>query len=88
MTGRFIHSTIAQLKMTFRNRVALFWSLMFPIIFMTLLGLLFCRSIDAGTITVVDKAHVAKSAAVVHALRRDGGDVCERDRPLYARRLS
>jgi ABC-2 type transport system permease protein len=72
MTGRFIHSTIAQIKMTFRNRVALFWSLMFPIIFMTLLGLLFGRSIDAGTITVVDQAHVAQSRAVVTALERTG----------------
>jgi ABC-2 type transport system permease protein len=73
MTGRFIHSTIAQLKMTFRNRVALFWSLMFPIIFMTLLGLLFGRSIDAGTITVVDKANIARSRAVVHALEHTKG---------------
>jgi ABC-2 type transport system permease protein len=73
MTGRFFHSTVAQLKMTFRNRVALFWSLMFPIIFMTLLGLLFGRSIDAGTITVVDRAHVAQSRAVVAALEHTKG---------------
>ena len=67
---RFLHTTAAQLKMTFRNRVALFWSLAFPIIFMTLLGLLFGRTVDAGTITVVDRAHVAESRAMVHALQR------------------
>ncbi len=68
MSSRFWHTTVAQLKMTFRNRVALFWSLAFPIIFMSLLGLLFGRSVDAGTITVVDRAHVAQSQAVVRAL--------------------
>jgi ABC-2 type transport system permease protein len=73
MTGRFVHTTRTQLQMTFRNRVALFWSLAFPIIFMSLLGLLFGRSIDAGTITVVDKAHVAQSRAIVQALDRTKG---------------
>jgi len=73
MSGRFVHTTLTQLRMTFRNRVALFWSLAFPIIFMTLLGLLFGRSIDAGTITVVDKAHIAQSRAIVHALDRTKG---------------
>ena len=51
--GRFIATTRAQLQMTFRRRITLFWSLLFPMILMTLLGLLFGRSINAGTIAVV-----------------------------------
>ena len=38
--------------MTFRRRITLFWSLVFPMILMTLLGLLFGRSVNAGDITV------------------------------------
>jgi ABC-2 type transport system permease protein len=51
--GRFLATTGAQLRMTFRRRITLFWALLFPMILMTLLGLLFGRSINAGTIAVV-----------------------------------
>jgi ABC-2 type transport system permease protein len=51
--GRFLATTRAQLQMTFRRRITLFWSLVFPMILMTLLGLLFGRSLNAGTIAVV-----------------------------------
>ena len=54
--GRFIATTRAQLQMTFRRRVTLFWSLLFPMILMTLLGLLFGRSINAGTIAIAPVA--------------------------------
>ena len=61
--GRIWATTIAQLKMMFRRRVALFWSFVFPIILLTLLGLLFGRSIDAGTITVIDRSQTAQAQA-------------------------
>jgi ABC-2 type transport system permease protein len=66
--SRFRHATRAQLRMTFRNRTALFWSLAFPMILMTLLGVLFGHSVNAGTITVVDAQHNAQSRAIVRAL--------------------
>ena len=46
--GRFGATTMAQLRMTFRRRITLFWSLVFPMILMTLLGLLFGRSVTVG----------------------------------------
>jgi ABC-2 type transport system permease protein len=70
---RFLVTTAAQLKMTFRRRITLFWSLIFPMILMTLLGLLFGRSISAGSLTVVDRAHTQVSQAMVTALRHTKG---------------
>jgi ABC-2 type transport system permease protein len=69
---RFLSATVAQLKMTFRRRITLFWSLIFPMILMTLLGLLFGRSISAGTIAVVP-VHAAAPQAVVQVLERTHG---------------
>jgi len=70
---RIAFTTIAQLKMMFRRRIVLFWSLVFPIILMTLLGLLFGQSINAGTITVIDDAHTPAARAMVVALRHTKG---------------
>ena len=70
--GRFIATTRAQLQMTFRRRITLFWSLLFPMILMTLLGLLFGRSINAGTIAVVP-VRAPAPAAVVHVLEHTKG---------------
>ncbi len=70
---RFLVSTRAQLRMIFRNRVALFWSLLFPMILMTLLGLLFGRSSTSGTIGVVDQAHTPVAAQVVRLLDANRG---------------
>jgi ABC-2 type transport system permease protein len=70
--GRFAATTRAQLRMTFRRRITLFWSLLFPMILMTLLGLLFGRSINAGTIAVVP-VRAPGPAAVVHVLERTKG---------------
>jgi ABC-2 type transport system permease protein len=69
---RFLTATTAQLKMTFRRRITLFWSLVFPMILMTLLGLLFGRSISAGTIAVVP-VHSPAPEAVVHVLEQTRG---------------
>ena len=71
--SRIAYTTGAQLKMMFRRRIVLFWSLVFPIILMSLLGLLFGRSINAGTITVIDQAHTQASRAMVLALRHTKG---------------
>jgi ABC-2 type transport system permease protein len=74
MNGRrFLAATRAQLKMTFRNRLALFWALAFPIIFMSLLGVVFGHSTTGGTLTVVDRAHTQASRALVGALERNRG---------------
>jgi ABC-2 type transport system permease protein len=70
--GRFLATTVAQLKMTFRRRITLFWSLVFPMILMTLLGLLFGSSINAGDIAVVPvKARAPQ--AVVRVLQHTQG---------------
>jgi ABC-2 type transport system permease protein len=71
--GRIAATTVAQLRMMFRRRITLFWSLVFPMILMTLLGLLFGRTIDAGTITVIDTAHTPASTAMVRALSATKG---------------
>jgi ABC-2 type transport system permease protein len=70
--GRFLATTRAQLRMTFRRRITLFWSLLFPMILMTLLGLLFGRSINAGTIAVVP-VRAPAPLAVVRALDHTRG---------------
>jgi ABC-2 type transport system permease protein len=62
--GRFLATTRAQLQMTFRRRITLFWSLVFPMILMTLLGLLFGRSLSAGTIAVVPVNATAPQAVI------------------------
>jgi ABC-2 type transport system permease protein len=70
---RFAATTAAQLKMTFRRRITLFWSLIFPMILMALLGLLFGRSIDAGSLAVVDHARSPAAHSVVAVLQRTKG---------------
>ena len=66
--GRFGATTMAQLRMTFRRRITLFWSLVFPMILMTLLGLLFGRSVTAGDIVVAQPVTAAAPKAMVTAL--------------------
>jgi ABC-2 type transport system permease protein len=70
--GRFIATTVAQLRMTFRRRITLFWSLVFPMILMTLLGLLFGRSVSAGTIAV-GPVNSPAAAAMVRVLEHTKG---------------
>ena len=77
--GRVAATTAAQLKMMFRRRIVLFWSLLFPIILMSLLGLLFGRSVGAGTITVLDQAHTPQGAAMMSALRHTKGVTVKSD---------
>jgi ABC-2 type transport system permease protein len=70
--GRFIATTVAQLRMTFRRRITLFWSLVFPMILMTLLGLLFGRSVSAGTIAV-SPVNSRAAVAMVRVLEHTKG---------------
>jgi ABC-2 type transport system permease protein len=71
--SRFGATTMAQLRMTFRRRITLFWSLVFPMILMTLLGLLFGRSVSAGAIVVAQPVTAAAPRAMVAALEHTKG---------------
>ena len=84
--GRVAATTTAQLKMMFRRRITLFWSLVFPMILMTLLGLLFGHNINAGTITVIDVAHTPAATAMVKALSSTDGVTIKQDQPTRRRR--
>jgi ABC-2 type transport system permease protein len=83
--GRIAATTVAQLRMMFRRRITLFWSLAFPMILMTLLGLLFGRTIDAGTITVIDSAHTPASRTMVRSLQSTKGVAIKLDQRDSAR---
>jgi ABC-2 type transport system permease protein len=71
--SRFLATTGAQLRMTFRRRITLFWSLVFPMILMTLLGLLFGRSVSAGTLAVAQPVPASAPSAMVAALDHTKG---------------
>ena len=83
--GRTMYTTAALLKMMFRRRIVLFWSLVFPMILLTLLGLLFGNSITAGTITVVDEAHTPAATAMVSILRNTNGVTVKQDQTDLAK---
>ena len=68
---RLAATTVAQLKMYMRRRVAVFWSLVFPIILMTLLGVIFGGAAGGGSIVVVDRAHTTAASAVVSVLEHN-----------------
>ena len=71
--SRFLSTALAQLRMTFRRRITLFWSLVFPMILMTLLGLLFGRSVNAGDIVIAQPVTAAAPKAMVAALEQTKG---------------
>ena len=60
--------TIANLKMTYRNKQALFWSLAFPLIFVTAFGLFNFDDPPNATILVVDQAQDAASQGFIQAM--------------------
>lgn len=66
--SRYLSTTKAMLKMIFRRRITLFWSLVFPMILMTLLGLLFGQSVTAGDIAVARSTNQPAATAIVQAL--------------------
>ena len=60
--------TVANLKMTYRNKQALFWSLAFPLIFVTSFGLFNFDDPPNATILLVDQAQDAASQGFVQAM--------------------
>jgi ABC-2 type transport system permease protein len=63
-----LHLTIANIKMIVRNRQALFWALLFPLIFVVVFGLFRLGEPPTIEIGVVDKAQDSLSRALVQSL--------------------
>ena len=64
---------IAELKMFFRDRAALFWTLAFPTIMMVVFGLFNFGSFDPPEIGIVDKAENQASISLISALTGSHG---------------
>ena len=60
--------TVANLKMTYRNKQALFWSLAFPLIFVTAFGLFNFDDPPNTTILLVDQSQDAVSQGFIQAM--------------------
>ena len=60
--------TVASLKMYFRDRQALFWSLLLPLMFMIIFGLMNFGSLGRVDLGVVDLADNSVSQGVLSAL--------------------
>lgn len=60
---------LANIKMLLRNRQALFWSLVFPLIFVTVFGLFDLGSIGSTKIAIVDKANTPLSEQLIQNLQ-------------------
>ncbi len=76
--SRYLATTMAMLRMIFRRRITLFWSLVFPIILMTLLGLLFGRTVDAGDIAVTNVANLPVANHIITTLDAEKGVTIDR----------
>ena len=72
---RLMLTTRAQLQMTFRNRIALFWAIAFPMILLSLLGVLFGHTTNGGTVVVVNNANTPSASALIHVLERKNSGV-------------
>lgn len=59
---------LANLKMITRNRQALFWSFMFPLLFTFIFGFFFGKSNRAGTVAIIDQANNKMSQTLVTTL--------------------
>ncbi len=64
--------TIASLKMFFRNRQALFFSLLLPFLIMSIFGVLRFDAFSSVDLGIVDEARNEASAALVQGLERTG----------------
>ena len=62
--------TVANLKMIFRNRQALFWAMAFPLIFLTVFGLFNLDKPPTTTIAVIDHAQDSVSQQLLRDLGR------------------
>lgn len=65
-----LHLTIANLKMLARDRQALFWALIFPLIFVVVFGLFFRDTQSTQTLAVIDYAQDPMSAQLVESLEQ------------------
>ena len=80
------HLTIANLKMLARDRQALFWALVFPLIFVIVFGLFFRDTQAPQTLAVVDYAQDSMSAQLMEDLKQvDALNVVVRDDEAQAR---
>ena len=59
---------MANLKMLVRNREALFWALVFPILFIVVLGLFDMESMGTARVAVVDRSENTLSQQLVESL--------------------
>ena len=74
------HLTVANLKMLARDRQALFWALVFPLLFVIVFGLFFRDTDSAQTLAVIDYAQDGMSARIIESLEQvDGLTVTRRD---------
>ena len=64
------HLTVANLKMLARDRQALFWALVFPLIFVVVFGLFFRETESPRTLAVIDYAEDSVSAQLIESLRQ------------------
>ena len=59
------HLFIANVKMTYRNRQALFWALAFPLIFLVIFGLFNFDQPPSAGLTIVDHAEDEVSQGLI-----------------------
>lgn len=64
------HLFIANIKMTYRNRQALFWALAFPLIFLVIFGLFNFDEAPSAELAIVDLANDEVSQGLVQALEQ------------------
>jgi len=69
----FFQMVLANLKMTARNRVALFWNLAFPLIFILLFGFLFAGDDLSISVGVAGADQSSLATSVVDAMRATDG---------------
>ncbi|MDI6716121.1 MAG: ABC transporter permease [Actinomycetota bacterium] len=67
---RFIAMVAANIKMTIRNKQALFFLFMFPILFMVLFGMVFGQSQDVAKISIVDQDKSALAMSITKSLKK------------------
>lgn len=66
----FLKQVLANLKMNLRNKQALFWRLVFPLIFITIFGLFNLDSFASSKMVVIDRADNDISHKIVDAFKK------------------
>ncbi|OQA53311.1 MAG: Inner membrane transport permease YbhR [candidate division WS2 bacterium ADurb.Bin280] len=64
----FLKLFVADIKMMFRNKQALFWAFMFPVLFSFIFGFFFGKEAKSGTIAIVNNSKTQISESYVTAL--------------------